>query len=123
MEYLVELNGVKYRQVENYEISYDQLWAEGSGRNYGDYRWSGTIAGNFDSVKLNILPKNKLELSNLIKYLRRGIFPIKYYDFEAMDYITRNVYRANFKVKAVYIGDSYDEYELVELTFTPESRR
>ena len=122
MEYVIKIKGKPYTQVTDYEIEYNQLWADGTGRNYGDYSWVGEVAGNFDKVNLAILPNNKQELSTLIKDLRSGMFDIEYYDHELMGMKKSRVYRANFKVKSTYISNLNTFTELVTLSFTPEKR-
>lgn len=122
MEYVIKIKGRTYTQVLDYEPSYNQLWAEGSGRNYGDFEWNGTLAGNFDQVRLGIVPKSRLELSNLIKDLRSGIFTIEYYCHEIMAMKTATVYRANFSVKTIYVSETETYTEAVALSFTLTKR-
>lgn len=122
MEYLVEINNVKYKQIGKYILPYNQLWADGSGRNYGDYRWSGTVAGNFTPIKFNLQIDTKEELSALITYLERGIFNVKFYEHKAMGYVTREFYRANFEVNSIYLSDDEQIYDPIEFEFTPVER-
>lgn len=122
MEYVIKINNKTYKQATEFSVEYSQLWSAGSGRNYGDYSWVGTIAGNFDNVKVAILPQDKHELSRLIKDLRLGMFNIEYYDFELMGLKTARVYRANFEVKAIHLSDTDTYVEAVTLEFVPESR-
>ena len=122
MEYVIKVNNKAYKQVVEHSIDYTQLWTSGSGRNYGDFSWSGTIAGNFDNVQVAIVPKDKQELSQLITDLRMGMFNVEYYDFELMGMKTSRVYRSNFKVQSIYLTDTETYVEAVSLEFVPESR-
>lgn len=122
MEYVIKINNKIYKQAGAYSVDYTQLWASGSGRNYGDFSWSGTVAGNFDNVQVAILPESKVQLSQLVTDLRLGMFSIEYYDFELMGMKTATVYRSNFKVTSIYINDTETYVEAVALEFVPESR-
>ena len=121
MEYVVKINNKQYDQVPTYEIGYNQTWSEGSERDMTG-TWNGTILGNFDEVKLSILPKSKQELSTLIKDLRSGFISVEYYDHELMGYKTRNFYRVNFTVKTIYISSVELYTDVIELSFKPERK-
>lgn len=122
MEQVVFIKGRPYKQVGKYEIEYNQTWTAGSERDYSG-TWNGSILGNFDSMKITVLPKNKTELSQLIKDLRAGFIPVNYYDFERMGFISQTFYRANFKVSALYISENTTNIEPIEISFIPERKR
>ena len=121
MEYVVKINNKQYDQVPTYEMGYNQTWSAGSERDMTG-TWNGTILGNFDEVKLSILPKSKKELATLIKDLRSGFISVEYYDHELMGYKTRNFYRVNFTVKTIYISSVELYTDVIELSFKPERK-
>lgn len=121
MEHVIKINGKAYEQVAKHDIEYNQTWAEGAERDFGG-TWNGTVLGNFDTVKTAILPKNKLELSNLIKDLRKGFIQVEYYDHELMGMKTKTFYRANFPVKTFYISELETFVDVIDITFIPERK-
>ena len=121
MEHVIEVNDKAYRQVENYEIGYNQTWSEGSERDM-EGTWNGTILGNFDTVKFSVLPESKQELSQLIKDLRSGFIKVKYYDHEIMGMKTKRFYRANYSVKSIYISQLNVDVDVVNISFNPERK-
>ena len=121
MEYVIKINGKAYRQVENYEIGYNQTWTPGSERDM-EGTWNGTILGNFDTVKFSVLPETKQELSQLIGDLRSGFINVEYYDHEIMGMKTKRFYRANYSVKSIYISQLNVDVDVVNISFNPERK-
>lgn len=121
MEYVIKINGKTYKQVAKYDIEYNQTWTDGSERDWSG-TWNGTILGNFDTVKVAIMPESKQELSQLIKDLRSGFIEVEYYDHELMGMKTKTFYRANFPVKSFYISQLETFVDIVDITFIPERR-
>ena len=64
MEYVIKINNKIYKQAGAYSVDYTQLWASGSGRNYGDFSWSGTVAGNLIMFKLQYCLKARFNYHN-----------------------------------------------------------
>lgn len=122
MEHIVEINDKVYKQIADFGIGYNQTWTPNSGRDFSG-TWNGTILGNFDTVNLSLLPKDKFELSQLIKDLRSGIIKVKHYEHEAMGMITSYFYRANFEVKSVYLSETENYYEVIDISFIPERKK
>lgn len=89
-----------------YKLGKAQTWTEGSGRDYAQGRWMGSILGNYTNPTVEIALEDSTMLSILETELLKGTISVSFYDTRTNSVRTRNFYRANYEV---VIDGFYDE--------------
>lgn len=121
---MLTINGKTYDKIVEYKLEKNQLWAEGSGRSYGDGSWNGTVLGNFTKPMVSLYFETPQELADFENVLVSGAIQVSYYDTRTRTKRRETFYRNNYIVKIDGYYDSGTEqyYDVVEVNFTPHKR-
>lgn len=88
---LLKINGKKIERLKTYDVQYNKLWADDSGRTM-DGRMSGTLIGIFPKILLEFGPMSDSEISALLKVINRPVMSVTYYDPEYKGLRTADYY-------------------------------
>jgi hypothetical protein len=121
---MLKINGRNYDRIVKYELEKNQIWAEDSGRSYGDGSWNGTILGNFTKPMVSLYFDDPVKLSQFEDDMLSGSIEVSFYDTRTRTMRTKTSYRNNYKI---IINAYYDEgleqfFDLVEVNFITHER-
>lgn len=121
---LFKMNGKQYNNIISYRLGKEQLWAEGSGRSYGDGSWSGVILGNFTKPMVQLYFESPQELADFEQELLSGNINVEFYDTRTKTIRQRVFYRNNYQVDLLgyYDEGTQQFFDVIEVNFIPHER-